>query len=411
MKRLIISSLLAVMALSMLFVTSCKPDEPAPEAQITAFRFTNPVDAFGIIDEAAKTITVNVPFGTDLANVIGTITATTGATVSPDITSGVDFSSLSVKFTVTLEDISATYTVNVEVGPNPLRVALVGDAADMNNLDAEIKDAYQWALDTYQEKAGYFNLADLTATDIETATVLWFHYTTFPRPMDSNADDLFEGFEVLPQSAIDAAPVIKAWYQAGGNLLLTGLTGSYVATLGRILPEEGPTNFDIGGDEFIENPDNWGISFLEGYFEAGQYPSDNGDHYLFTDLATTDVTFEGVTYPAVFLSTGGQKKNRAHIWDWNRFYPNLMGGCDDPNAKKAQYETNTNSVVRASFEWDPAACGVELGAIVEFLPGGEYSGTAIVIGLGAYEWNMLDGRALPSNVPGITANAIDNFVN
>ncbi|MEL6358164.1 MAG: hypothetical protein AAFQ37_14670, partial [Bacteroidota bacterium] len=351
----------------------------------------------------------------------------TGATVTPDLSSPVDFSGGPVSFTVTNGPSTSTYTVTIMEGENPLRIALVGDAANMSDLDPEIVAAYQWALDEYMDAASYIPFSDLTAEAISTARVVWFHYTVFPRTadqndndmvffphlfdMDGNGPDHHEAFEILPQSAITASSVIEDFVKGGGNLLLTGLTGSYVAQIGRIAPEFGPTNYDTGGDEFIENPDCWGVSFIDGIFNTGDYPANNENAFLYRDLDRTSYTFEGVTYDGICLSTGGAKKNRSHIWDFNRFFPELAAGCDEPNAKKAEYEARTNSIVRSSFEWDPAACGVELGAIVEFPASGDYQGNALVIGLGAYEWELRDSREMPSTVSGITKNALDNYLN
>ncbi len=50
------------------------------EKAITTFSFTNPA-ATGIVDENAKTISVNVPYDTDVTTLIATLT-TTGASVA-----------------------------------------------------------------------------------------------------------------------------------------------------------------------------------------------------------------------------------------------------------------------------------------------------------------------------------------
>lgn len=403
------NSLLFLLALAIGFGwSSCNKDDVLEIVpKITLFKIDAPFSAVGIIDETAKTINFDYPFGADASAVTVSVTADpVTATVTP--ANPVNFSSGPVTFTIKNGSQSSTYTVTAKEGANPLRLALVGDPANFNDLDPEIKKAYQWAIDKYQEKAKYIPFSQLTAESIETAEMVWFHYTVFPRP------DIDNGAPIFPASATgNAKTVITNWYKAGGNLLLTGLAGSYVAQVGRVAPEFGPTNFDIGGDEFILNPDNWGISFLPSVFNPNDFPSGNDGSYLFKNLTTSQVTFENVTYNAIFLSDGGAKKNRAHIWDFNRFYgSDLPGGCDGPNQKKAKFETDTNSKVRASFEWDPAACGVELGAIVEFIPTTDYQGTSIVIGLGAYEWDLKDGRTgqWKGNVQGITANAIDNFV-
>lgn len=420
--------LLGFALFAILLWTGCDDEEMVMDqpTNITIFRITSPFDAVGIIDEASNTVTLPVPFGADLTALTGNITVPTGATVTPDLSSPVDFSNGPVTFTVTNDPTTTTYTVSVEEGENPLRIALVGDAATMAGLDPEIRTAYEWAIETYRERAAYIPFSELTAESISTAKAVWFHYTVFPRTMDQNDNDQvffphlfdaegngpdhFEAFEVVPASAITAAPIIEEFVKGGGDLLLTGLSTSYVAAINRIEPQFGPTNYDTGGEEFIENPDCWGVSFKNGIFNADDYPDNNDNAYLYRDVATTSYTFEGVTYDGICLSTGGAKKNRGHIWDFNRFFPELEFGCDAPNAKKEEYEAQTNSLVRSSFEWDPAACGVELGAIVEFVPTGDYQGTTLTIGAGAYEWEMRDGRDLPSTVPAITKNALDRFI-
>jgi len=391
-----------LIALVSLMFTACTPEEEL-EVKLTSLFFTQPVTATGIVDETAKTVTVNVPYGTDLSNVVGTITVTEGATVTPNIASGVDFSDLSVDFTVTNGEVSETYTVLVVVGENPLKIVLLGEAATVNELAyEEQKVAYQWALDTYSEKAMYISFSDLPDADLETVTVMWWHHTVFPRPEPW----------ALPAIATGNALVnITNFYKDGGNLLLTSLASSYLVELGRLTAEFGPTNLDIPGDEYITNPDNWGLSYTD-VADEDDYPDGNDTHYLFEGLNTSEVTFEGHTYDAIFLSDGGAKKNRAHLWDFNRFFPELPDGATDPNARKSAWEEATDALVRASFEWDPSLNGVELGAVVEFLPSGDYTGTSIVITAGAYEWNMEDGRTneWQSNIEGITENALDGLM-
>ena len=404
MKHLVFKSLLALLVGFVLVAQSCKKDDP-PEAKITAFTISSPVVTVGIVDETAKTITISVPYGTDLSSVKGSIASTAGATVSPNFASGVDFRSGSVVFTVVNGETTTTYTATVVVGANPLRIALVGPWASLSAItDKEIKAAYDWAITTYKEKAGYFSFDKLKASDLTTTKVIWFHHTVFPNPNPAS---------VFPTSALGSAKtVISDFYKAGGNLLLTGLSGSYVSELGRITTALGPTNLDIGGEAFITNPDDWGISNLD-VTDANDYPTNNETSYLFTGLTPKAVTFDGHTYNAVMLSDAGAKKNRAHIWDFNKFHPELPGGDVSPNARKGAWETDASAVVRASFEWDPSLNGVELGAIVEFKPTATYKGTSLVIGLGAYEWYQEDGQPnkWQGNVSGITKNALDHFIN
>lgn len=404
MKQNFFKSLLMLLAGFAFFTQACKKEDPA-EAKISSFTISSPVITIGIVDENAKTITISMPFGTDLSSVKGTIIASEGATITPNFAAGVDFSAGPVVFTVVNGETTTKYTATVIVGANPLRIALVGPWASLSAItDDEIKTAYQWAIDTYKEKAAYFSFDNLTAADLATAKAIWFHHTTFPNPSPAS---------VLPSSALgNAKTVITNFYKAGGDLLLTGLAGSYVAEVGRITADLGPTNLDIGGDAFITNPDDWGISILD-VTDANDYPTNNESSYLFKNLTTKNVTFDGHTYGAIMLSDAGTKKNRAHIWDFNKFHPELMGGDVAPNARKGAWEVDANAIVRASFEWDPSLNGVELGAIVEFKPTATYQGTSLVIGLGAYEWHQVDGQpnAWQGNVSGITKNALDNFIN
>lgn len=404
MKQNAFYTLLILLAGFVFLSQSCKKEDP-PEAAITGVSITSPIVTVGVVDETAKTITISVPYGTDLSNVKGSIVATSGATITPNLASGVDFSSGSVVFTVVNGATTTTYTANVVVGANPLRIALVGPWASLSAIsDNEIKTAYEWAIATYKEKAGYFSFDNLKAADLATAKAVWFHHTVFPNP---GPDAIF------PSSALgNAKTVIADFYKAGGNLLLTGLSGSYLAQVGRITADLGPTNLDIGGDAYITNPDDWGISYVD-VTDANDYPTNNDQFYLFKNLTPKSVTFDGHTYNAFMLSDAGAKKNRAHIWDFNKFHPELGGGDVAPNARKGAWETDANASVRASFEWDPSLNGVELGAIVEFKPTATFKGTGLVIGLGAYEWYQEDGQpnAWAGNVSGITKNALDNFIN
>ena len=103
------------------------PPPPSPAKAITAFSFQGlapPVT--GDIDEAAHTIGVTVPFGTDPSALVATFT-TTGASVAVGgavQTSGVtanDFGS-PVTYTVTAADgTTQDYVVTVDVAPSPAK--------------------------------------------------------------------------------------------------------------------------------------------------------------------------------------------------------------------------------------------------------------------------------------------------
>lgn len=90
---------------------------------ITGFSFANPA-ATGVINENAKTIAVEVPFGTDVTALVPTITVSPDATVSPTSGTAQNFSSPAT-YTVTAQDsTSVQYTVTVTVAAASANAAL-----------------------------------------------------------------------------------------------------------------------------------------------------------------------------------------------------------------------------------------------------------------------------------------------
>ena len=106
-----VAVIFACLAIVTMF-SSCKKDDAK---QITAFGFTSP-SAMGVINEATKTIVVNVPAGTDITALIPTIVVSAKASVSPAAGVVQNFS-VPVMYTVTAEDNSTVaYVVTVIVG-------------------------------------------------------------------------------------------------------------------------------------------------------------------------------------------------------------------------------------------------------------------------------------------------------
>lgn len=92
---------------------------PSPAKAITAFNFNEVTpNVIGTINEVDKTISLAVPYGTNVTNLVPTIIHT-GASVSPNSGVAQDFTS-PVTYTVTAEDdTTQTYTVTVTVAPAP----------------------------------------------------------------------------------------------------------------------------------------------------------------------------------------------------------------------------------------------------------------------------------------------------
>jgi hypothetical protein len=82
--------------------------------EITAFSITSPVSASGVVNEADKTVTVTVPYGTAVTGMTTSI-AHTGVSISPDNGTAANFTN-PVTYTVTAADGSTQdYTVTVTV--------------------------------------------------------------------------------------------------------------------------------------------------------------------------------------------------------------------------------------------------------------------------------------------------------
>ncbi|MBR2567113.1 MAG: S-layer homology domain-containing protein [Paenibacillus sp.] len=95
--------------------------KPNPAKAITSFAFNGLTPAVtGTVNEAAKTVTLTVPFGTDVTALVPTITHT-GASVSPNSNDAQDFTN-PVTYTVTAADgTTQQYEVTVTVAANPAK--------------------------------------------------------------------------------------------------------------------------------------------------------------------------------------------------------------------------------------------------------------------------------------------------
>jgi hypothetical protein len=85
--------------------------------ELMAFRITSPVIAEGVIDQTAKTVTVNVPYGTDVTNMSATASRSEASSIDPYPEPPRDYTS-AVTYTVTAEDgTTRDYTVTVNRSP------------------------------------------------------------------------------------------------------------------------------------------------------------------------------------------------------------------------------------------------------------------------------------------------------
>jgi hypothetical protein len=86
------------------------------------------------------------------------------------------------------------------------------------------------------------------------------------------------------------------------------------------------------------------------------------------------------------------------MWDLNSY-----GFTANPNVV-ANWEAATTSTVLATWGHVQDYC---CAGIIEFLPEGEFLGSAICNGLSAYEFNQEGGNVYQANVELLTKNTID----
>ncbi|GHU70821.1 hypothetical protein FACS189450_05880 [Spirochaetia bacterium] len=144
---------IALLLISALLLTQCNNfihelippapgEEPPSPPAILTFKTTAPETAIGVIDQAKRTIRLNVPGGTDVGDMytdITTLPAPAAATLSPSRTGPTNFSR-SVRYTVSYGGISKTYLVTVTVGTAPPPVIRTV-TFDKNNGDAGSTEA------------------------------------------------------------------------------------------------------------------------------------------------------------------------------------------------------------------------------------------------------------------------------
>lgn len=136
MKRLLAIGTLCL--LGIVALSSCFFNKLSSEKQIKSFVITTPY-AQGVINETLKTITVDVPEGTDVTSLVPSIVVSDDAIVEPGSGVAQNFTN-AVSYVVTAEDgTKATYVVTVTVGgvgPGP--------GGDPTHIDENISANTTW---------------------------------------------------------------------------------------------------------------------------------------------------------------------------------------------------------------------------------------------------------------------------
>ena len=345
------------------------------EARITQF-VVNDIYT-GSINQDDKTITVYVPATVDVRNMVPTITYSQNATITPGSGVAQDFSQ-PVTYKVTNNTAESTYVVTVVAIDKP-KALFLGEAATMNELDAEAKEACHWMLG-HVDNAMYASFADLRSgsIDLSECKVMWWHW---------HVDGGIDGHDVFAARATDALNTkneLRQFYENGGALFLT----RYATNL--------PSFIGVTGDDEYTTPNNcWGqdedaAELCTGPWSFRIFDGQSG-HPLWQNLVQGDDPQEVYCTDAGYHITNSTAQY--HIGsDW--------GGYDN----HASWESRTGGKI--------LGVGSD-GAVVAWeYPAAGGKGGIVCIGSGCYDWYSYTYESgytekFHKNIETITQNAFD----
>lgn len=359
----------------------------------------------GTINESDKTVSLELPPSADITKVTPTITLSTGATVSPASGSVQNFSN-PVTYTVTdqTKQVSNTYTVTM-TQVKLKKFAFIGVAAANTAAAWDVLDGSDYNLNDDQTAAAWFeaNINNGTTSegdylsieqvangaDLSQYDALWVQFdggwwggevAKFP----NNANhciikSMGIGFDTpCAQLANDFSNNLKAYYEAGGNLLLGNFAGSIVDELGVVSsPDFAPNNaFGGVGIETCCTQDAWGVRWAS-----------DASSPLFNGIVTgTDPNCLAPFF--IMLESGTEKRNRSNQYNLN-FGPWAPNGDTDPLAQRlAAWKTMTGGTIHMEN------CGQNEPQYVEW-PATGNKGRVIAILSGTYDWYT--GTAVQNN--------------
>ena len=209
---------------------------------------------------------------------------------------------------------------------------------------------------------------------------------------------------------------LKAFVEAGGNLLLTKQACMIAHRIGRIYqPSWGNQGYNLGGDVWSINP-QVGL-----WWTLADSRRDNSSHPIYTDLETIDsysaIMAEGAepTPYATFPLIGAVPRTDNNI-AWLDYFrkdpanptatlPETEGVThyrnDDP-LRLPEFESDWNVKVLGIWGHVSDFCG---GVIVEMYPDGDFKGSILAIGSNAYQWGQSNDYI--SNVRKLTKNSLN----
>lgn len=324
----------------------------------------------GIIDNAARTVTVLYPEGESLAALTPTVKLNVGATLVSPTVQTLDFSS-PIKYTIAYLDETFTYTVSV-VPTQLTPVAFIGEASSASSIsNADEKAAWTWLAANFVDPVYLSFEAIKNGADLNAYGAIWYHCDP----------DEFRIPSVASDGAVIAA--LKTYYENGGGLLLTSAGIRLGVAIG-ISKDGRMWNNDWGyGNTPSVTGDDWGIHF------AG-----HENHPIFKGLRTS----AGNASVAYLIGKGVTVKGHNAIWNFDAW--------TGYNFDVAKWQAENGGVQLASFHWDEA---MNQRCIITEYPRKAAKGAVITIAVESYDWFYENGsiaNPYKDNIEKLTANIL-----
>lgn len=315
----------------------------------------------GVINEAKKTITVTIQTSDniDVSAVNPQIELPGGATITPAITSNMDFSN-PITFTIVNGNIYSKYVISVS---EKFNYAFLGEPASVAAMTIEDdKKAAEWFLAQYPDGdyVSFSKIADGTV-DLSQYDAVWFHSDQGTRPCWPDAQMLYG---VADNAALVSK--LKAYYDTGGNILLTNFAGSLVDELGIVSEAKYAPNNAFGDIEANPESANWGAWDLKWYVDLSN-PLASGLNFKADDATKF-----------IMLPNGVARRNRTNqynVADWTDY---AVGGSTIP--ERVSYFQTVNNCKVLVTNWNSE----EINMVLWEKHDGK--GAAIFIGSGTYDW-------------------------
>jgi hypothetical protein len=247
------------------------------------------------------------------------------------------------------------------------------------NGDDDEASAWLWL------KSEYPNARYVYFGDIDSASVIEsFRVLFWMRDLeDCPEEDVLN----MPEVVKAATPYVRAWYAAGGNLLLWSHAMPYVEALGRI-----PEGFIASNDHSIGtgvggwNPDTWSMAVELN--PGGAFKKDASTHPIFNGM---EVTVTDRTKLIAFKGPGWTEDHNCLFFN----LPSILTGLG--NQDEACYDMLTETYgIYPLGTWDSQIDWVSQLNVWEARQGNtEFQGTILCIGNGGCEFSMKNEDGTP----------------